>query len=249
MKYKGAASVRSGWPETLIIPYGIDALPTGTGPLPARPSPPYPCEVIDTGARKVLRLNNSRHVAAGASAPAGRGGEPFAAIKEQLIAWCGPWNGLCRRFLEHYFAAVEGAIETAREELSRRLAPFEGLFTYRDWRFSAPKPLPRALLPLPTHEGGSPGSADTHVRVEIAFWLGDRLIAVQSEPSPLTPRLAAEQKARLAAAGVACVGFSAADLAGDAALIERILGELWPAFWSGETLPAGPFRPEVPRPF
>ncbi|HXF52538.1 MAG TPA: hypothetical protein VNK52_00300 [Hyphomicrobiaceae bacterium] len=205
--------------------------------------------MIDTGTRNVLRLNNSRHVAGGGGAPASKGAEPFEAIKEQLIGWCGPWNGLSRRFLAHYFAAVEAAIETAREELSRRLVPFEGLFSYRDWRFSAPKPLPRAFLPVPIPEGASPGSADAHIRVEIAFWLGDRLVAVQSEPSPLTPRAAAEQKARLAGAGIACVGFSTADLDTDGALLERILGELWPAFWSGETLPAGPFRPEVPRPF
>jgi hypothetical protein len=210
---------------------------------------PFPCEVIDTRAGEVLRLNNSRYHFDAASSPAGPGIEPLEAIKQNLIGLCGPWGGLPQRFLAYYFGEVDSIVEEAREELSRRLMPYKGLFTYRDWRFSAPKPLPRAFLPLPDSEAPPSTTAGRFVRVDLAFWLGDRLAAVQSEPGPLTPRAAAEQRARLARAGIAVVIYSAADLApGRRDLIARILGEHGPAFWSGEVLPAGPFRPTVPMP-
>jgi hypothetical protein len=210
---------------------------------------PVPCEVIDTLAGEALRLNNSRYHFDAVGSPAGPGSEPFESIEQHLIGLCGPWGGLPQRFLAYYFGEVGALVEEAREDLSRRLIPYEGLFTYRDWRFSAPKPLPRAFLPLLDSEAPPSATAGTFVRVELAFWLGDRLAAVLSEPGPLTPRAAAEQRARLARAGIAVVTYVAADLApGKRDLIARIFGEPRPAFWSGEELPAGPFRPAVPMP-
>jgi hypothetical protein len=240
----------TAWPKRIVIPYGIELSPPGDmGDWEGSTSLAFPCEVIDTRAGVALRLNNSRYHFDAAGSRAGPGTEPFEAIRQHLIGLCGPWSGLPQRFLGYYFGEVESIIEEAREDLLRRLMPYEGLFTHRDWRFSAPKPLPRAFLPLPDSEASPPATAATFVRVELAFWLGDRLLVMQSEPSPLTPRAATEQAARLTRAGIAVVTYGAADLVpGNRALIARILGERRPAFWSGEVLPAGPFRPAVAMP-
>jgi hypothetical protein len=221
---------------TLVIPYGIAELPAGrTADWLAASPPPFPCEVIDVGTGRALKLNNSRY---GSDFAAGSA-DPFDAIRQHLSGLCGTWSRTPQRFLDYYFAEVEAVVEEARDELSRILSPYHGLFTYRDWRYSAPKPLPRAFLPL----------SDAFVQVEFAFWLGNRLLAVQSEPGALTPRAAAELTAHLARAGIECVSYGLGDLVpGNRALLTQMLGRQGLAFWSGETLPAGPFRPRVPVP-
>jgi hypothetical protein len=219
---------------TLLIPYGIAELPANWA---AASPPPFPCDLIDVAAGRALKLNNSHY---GGDFPAGSA-DPFDAVRQHLLGLCGTWSRTPQRFLDYYFGEVESIVEEMRDELSRILAPYRGLFTYRDWRYSAQKPLPRAFLPLPEPDG--------FVQVEFAFWLGDRLLAVQSESGALTPRAAAERTARLARAGIESVSYGAGDLApGDRALITRMLGRQGLAFWSGETLPTGPLRPEVPRP-
>jgi hypothetical protein len=204
---------------------------------------PFPCEVIDRSA-EALTLNNCRYHFDAASSPVGAGIEPFEAIKLNLLGLCGTWSRLPHDFLEYYFREVAAIIEEARDELERQLAPYDGLFSYKDWRYSAPKPLPRAFLHAPDLD-----ARQAFVQVEFAFWVGERLLAVQSQPEPLTPRAAAQRRERLANAGIEFIGYIASDiLPGKRQLIERILGDRCAAFWSGEILPTGPFRPEVPMP-
>ena len=233
MRNDAQPSTASG---TLVIPYGLAELPPGCPADWSTASPlPFPCELIDAGAGRPLKLNNGRY---GGDFPAGSA-DPFDAIRQHLSGLCGTWSRTPQRFLEHYFTEVEAVVEEARDELSLILSPYHGLFTYRDWRYSAPKPLPRAFLPL----------SDAFLQVEFAFWLGDRLLAVQSELGALTPRAAAERTARLARAGIESVSYGLADLVpGNRALLTQILGRQGLAFWSGEILPAGPLRPDVPRP-
>jgi hypothetical protein len=82
------------------------------------------------------------------------------------------------------------------------------------------------------------------VRVDFAFWLGDRLVAAQSAGSALTPKKARDQADRLRLAGIEVVAFAAADLTAGKArdLFARILGSAGLAFWEGDVVPAGPFR-------
>jgi len=148
--------------------------------------------------------------------------------------------------LDAYFRFLSDVIEEQRDDLAARLAPYAGLYDYRDWLFSAPKPLPRAHLHAPQDgaAAGAPFGAADFVRVDFAFWLGDRLVAVQSAGSALTPKKAREQTDRLRLAGVEVVPFSPGDLAGGKAreFFGRILGSLAQSFWNGDVLPAGPFR-------
>ena len=82
------------------------------------------------------------------------------------------------------------------------------------------------------------------MRVDFAFWLGDRLVAAQSAGSALTPKKAREQADRLRLAGIEVVPLEGRDLAGDKArdFFTRLLGPSGLAFWDGDVLPAGPFR-------
>jgi hypothetical protein len=172
-------------------------------------------------------------------------------LKDYLKGLCRAWDNLSAQFLDAYFQFLSDVVEAQRDVLAGALAPYAGLYDYKDWFFSAPKPLPRAHLHAPVEAGAArlagPGSgpaAADYARVDFAFWLGDRLVAAQSSASFLTPKKAREHEERLRLAGVEVVQFGAADLAGDKVreLFTRILGGSL-AFWEGEALPSGPFSP------
>jgi hypothetical protein len=232
----------------LLIPYGtaewsLDgvAIEGFTG-RSLRLRTAFPCAAVNRAAREPLRLNNSRYDRAFApTAQAGDAGEA-GIVLDYLKGLCRPWDNLAAGFLDAYFRFLSDVIDEQRDALAARLAPYAGLYDYRDWLFSAPKPLPRAHLHAP-RDAGTPGAPDDFVRVDFAFWLGDRLVAAQSAGSALTPKKAREQTERLRMAGVEVVSLSPPDLAGVKAreLFARILGPSG-TFWDGDVLPAGPFR-------
>lgn len=208
----------------------------------------FPCAAINRAARAPLRFNTSRYdfsfapdAQAGASDEAGL-------VKEYLKGLCRPWDNVATRFLDAYFDFLSDLLDEKREILEKKLAPYAGLYNYRDWLFSAPKPLPRAHLHAPQNLGvpDAPFQPDTFVRADFAFWLGDRLVAAQSAQSALTPKKAREQADRLRLAGIQLVTYGAADLAGGKAR-DLFTGVLGPSllFWEDQTLPAGPFRPSL----
>jgi hypothetical protein len=238
-------------PNVLLIPYGTaEWSPDGiavegftAGALRLRTA--FPCAAINRLAREPLRLNNSRYDRAFAPTVQAGGADEAGLVRDYLKGLCRPWDNLAAGFLDAYFRFLSDIVEEQRPVLTERLAPYAGLYDYRDWLFSAPKPLPRAHLHAPQDvvtPGAAPRAGD-FVRVDFVFWLGDRLVAAQSAGSALTPKKAREQADRLRVAGVEVVPFGAADLAGGKArdLFTRILGPCL-AFWEGDVLPAGPFR-------
>jgi hypothetical protein len=215
-----------------VIAYGLDALPTD-GDLTGLPS-------AEIGSAPVLRLNSDA-LAAGQRSSAGvPEGDLFQGLCEQLSERCPPWSAVPRRFIAWYFAAVDAIATAHRTELETRLGASSGLYTWQDWRYSAPKPLPRAHLP---------GPGDTVIRVEIAFWRDGQWLVLETWGGEATPKARRTKADALAAAGIEVVTYSAADLAasGDA-LLARVLGRSAPQFWSDEILPTGPFAPAVPQP-
>lgn len=219
-----------------LINYGIDRLTdAGTAAVSAMNAPGV---LVDAGATRTLRLNTvpwhrATHTQGGAMAD-----DPFDVLRRHLLDLCEPWAKLPRAFIERYFAAIAAHVEHHREELALLLAPFDGLYRIEDWRFAAPAPLPRALLP-------TPGEAEP-VQVDIAFLLAGQWRAVECGPVGLLPAQARRRARRLEDAGIMRVTITATDLQkGDGDLLERVLGADL-AFWRNELLPAGPFRPDVP---
>jgi hypothetical protein len=239
-------------PHVLLIPYGtaewsLDGIAVEgftSGALRLRTA--FPCVAINRLAREPLRLNNSRYDRAFVPTVQADASDEASIVRDYLKGLCRPWDNTATQFLDAYFGFLSDVIAEQRHVLAERLTPYEGLYDYRDWLFSAPKPLPRAHLHAlqdgGTH-GASPALAD-FVRVDFAFWLGDRLVAVQSAGSALTPKKAREQTDRLHMAGVEVVPFSPADLASGKAreFFGRLFGPSTLAFWEGDVLPAGPFR-------
>ena len=244
-------------PEVLLIPYGVaEWSPDGislegfsTRTLRLRTA--FPCAAINRAAREPLRFNNSRYdFGLAPNAQAGAADEA-SFIKDYLTSLCRPWDNLSTQFLDAYFRFVSDLVDEHRDALAARLELYAGLYDYRAWLFSAPKPLPRAHIHAPHDAGaaattGTSGTAGDFTRTDFAFWLGDRLVAAQSSQGFLTPKKAKEQTDRLRLAGVEVVMFGPADLADGKArdLFTSILGSSL-AFWGGEALPSGPFRPPL----
>ncbi|WP_125461836.1 MULTISPECIES: hypothetical protein [Rhodomicrobium] len=157
-------------------------------------------------------------------------------IAAHLKRLCGGWNVNAARFIDRYFAFLDHQIAHHRAELDARLKPFDGLFRAEDFIYSAPLPLPHALLAAPDF-----------VKADFAFWLGDRMVAVLLAPSPLTPIAARRRKERLTAAGIALTECTAADLNDpNFAWFAATLGPEASRFWQGEALPAAPSASPLP---
>jgi hypothetical protein len=235
--------------DTILVPYGVDTWPAdaidvrrsedGAVQLAA----PFPCAVIDKAAKRPLRLNSEAiNTAANFSAPPGA--TPLSLVKDRLKGLCRPWDRLSLQFLDLYFAHIVDMLRLHHDAVAMKLAPFVGLYRAEDWVFSAPKPLPRAHLHAPRDSKNVRYDADDFVQADFAFWLGDRMVAVLSQPGVLTPARAKERLARLEQAGAIIVHFNAENLARDpAALFDRIIGDFGALLESAGAVPSSPFRP------
>jgi hypothetical protein len=116
--------------------------------------------------------------------------------------------------------------------LEARAGDFHGLYSYRDWLFTALRPLPRAHLELPD------GSM---TRVDFAFWTGAALLAIDlagSETAGAAQRVRAD---RLRDAGVERIEIPNAALAAED--LARHLPPVLSRFWKHAPIPCGPFIP------
>jgi hypothetical protein len=212
----------------LIIPYG-----TGTAPGDAAGAPVV---TIEPQKRLPLRLNNAPYAFPEPPDPIrlARLEERLDFLHEHLTSFCGLWDRLPRLFLTLYFRAIATAIERNRKALLARAAAAGGLFDYRDWSFSALRPLPAAQLPLPGEAG--------FIRADIAFWTGTALLAVEILGSAGVGRARQAERAALRQGGVSVVELagSALQREGEAALAGALPAPFW-NFWESETLPSSPF--------
>jgi hypothetical protein len=238
--------------DVLLIPYGIaEWSPDGislegfSGRI-LRLSTAFPCAAVNRARGEPLRFNNSRYDLASAPNPEGASMDVRDVLKYHLKSLCRAWDNLSTRFLDGYFEFLTDTVEGHRDALVEQLAPYAGLYDYRDWFFSAPKPLPRAHLYAPAEGSTAQIATADFVPVDFAFWLGDRLVAAQSPQGSLTPKRGREQSDRLRLAGIDLFSFGLTDLTGQAArdFFMRVLGSSVP-FWEGEPLPSGPFRAPI----
>jgi len=213
----------------LVIPYGVPVLS-----FAALASENVPVVVIGRAQRMPLRLWHGPYPFAELPDLNRLKGtaERLGFIKEHLKALCGLWARPPLDFLEAYFRWIETALEAGRAELEALSARGGGLFQPRDWSFAAFRPLPLAHLPV---------AAERYVRVDFAFWTGDRLAAFElvGESTPRRQRIG--ELDALRQAGIEVVEIPAANLV--AGNLAAYLPESFKIFWQGVELPKSPFGP------
>jgi len=158
-------------------------------------------------------------------------------LHDHLHALCDLWQKAQHGFIDAYFGFIHAALEHDQNALTTELADYGGLYHYRDWAFSALRPLPRAQIP--TDDG-------TFIAMDFAFWTGSGLVAVDLTSVQTPTKSRRNQLATLAQNGVAIIDVESARLAdGGAAYLETLLPDPFHHFWQGEVLPQSPFKPNI----
>ena len=226
--------------ETLLIPYGVERwsadylAPGGAGGAPACLVPHV---IIDPARRAPLRLYDGPYDFIEAP-PLQDLADPAAQL-DYLRAYvdrhCGLWAKFQKLFIDRYFAFVSAEVEAGRRDLEGRAAAFGGLYNYRDWLFSALRPLPQAHLCLDV------GAGRPLVRVDFAFWTGAAVLAVDLVGTETAGPAQEARAARLKAAGITRVKLPQAAL--HAGTLADHLPPPLVRFWQDDPVPSGPFIP------
>jgi hypothetical protein len=153
---------------------------------------------------------------------------------DHLKQFCDLWAKPPKMFLDRYFEFVANCIDHHEGALAKRLAPFGNLYQASDWALSAPRPLPRALVPT------EPG---IFYAVDFAFWLGDRILAVLLVGSGTVTRKDEDRLLALRESGIETVELSPNALAVEGvAYLGDALPQEFQAFWEDEIMPSSPFK-------
>jgi len=223
----------------LLIPYGVErwsASYLGAAGQRGVPECRVPHVVIEPERRQPLRLYDGGYDFMEVP-PLQDLADPATQL-EYLEGYCDRhcslWGRAQKLFVERYFAFVSDEIERNRRALEDRAAEFDGLYAYRDWLFSALRPLPQAQLCI-SADGPPP------VRVDCAFWTGEALLAVDLMGSDTPGSAQRKRAARLVDVGVTHVELPHAVLRAG-----NLSDHLPPAllrFWESDRVPSGPFIP------
>ena len=232
--------------DAILVPYGVQNWPIArVAEIHAGRMAGLPLAIIRPGA--MLRINGGA-LDLPPPAPTEAEAPTAARVAAQLKQLCGGWNGAAGRFVDRYFTFLDRQIDRHRAELDERLAPFDGLFRVEDFIHSAPLPLPRAFLFAPVTPSSSENAEPADfMKVDFAWWLGDRMVAVLLAPSPLTPLTARRRDERLTTAGIGLAHCTTADLeAPELGWFDETLGPGGSRFWEGEPLPSAPHPSGLP---
>jgi hypothetical protein len=195
--------------------------------------------LIEPGRTPALRLNSDtgrRYPPERLTELAGADAK-LAALQEEAARGLDLFARHPRRFLALYFQFIGGRLEAERQALEERLAWSGGLFTHRDWAFSALRPLPRAALAE---------IADGRVRpvtsvADFAFWTGKEALLVTIGAAGSSQVAAADAPVSWP---VRRIALTPADLASPEDLFSRErFGGAFVTFWEGAGWLAGPYRP------
>ena len=198
------------------IPFGLDRLPRTL-----RLDDPRLPGVVVGGDR--LRLNTEPLPVEAMALAVGDHAARVVAMRQFLRGLCGDYATQRVRFVEHYLDCMAAHLAAHRDALARDLQRYDGLYAPEDWLWSALRPLPRAWLPT------GAGMA----LVDFAFWDGAQAIAIDVGGSQ---REAGMIVCRIAPDVLTC----------DPLALLKVLPDGFRCFWSGQTLPASPFRRPIP---
>lgn len=240
--------------QDLLIPYGtgrwsadnIAIVETGPGTSEVECRVPHVVIRRDRGLPLRLGDAEGEHRAGPARKDPFSSPDPLTHAFERLRVHCDLWRKHQGIFLDRYQAFIVAHLEAHRTELETGLARFGDLFGYKDWAFSALRPLPRAHLWAPAARGTPLYGPEGMVASDFAFWTGDRIVAVMLSGSSPSADTAAET--RLNETGIDVVRIPHAALAEPADQGPApLLPPAFHRFWEGEPLPTGPLKPEIPE--
>lgn len=199
------------------IPFGLDRLPRTLQP----DDPRLPGAVVGTDK---LRMNTEPLPAEAMESAADNHTARVSAMKQYLRGLCGNYAPRRLDFIECYIDCMAAYLDAHRDELTRDLQRYDGLYALEDWLWSALRPLPRAWLP-----------ADTSIAlVDFAFWDGTQAIAIDVSGT--------HEKA-----GIVMCRIAPDALAGDPCALLDMLPDGFRRFWRDQNLPVSPFRRAIPR--
>lgn len=211
----------------MLIPYGTAEW---------RPDSNAPKVEVDAAAQDPLRLNDGPYEFAELPAMAGSGtvAERLAILQGHIAGFCDPFAKRPRQFVALYFKFIDGVIAADRAEIENHLRRFGGLFGVEDYAFSALRPLPRAHVPA---------GDDRRIRVDFAFWTGERIVAVDITGDDARGAAWDARRQSVDAAGIQRIEISAAEVAkDDQSAVRRHLPPEFAAFWRSEKMPSSPFK-------
>jgi len=145
-----------------------------------------------------------------------------------------------RRLLDLYFDFIRSRLDAEKEFLTEALKPLGGIFHVDDWAFSALRPMPNAAI-----FDADAAAPDAIIFHDLAFWTGERLLAIRLEGGATPSRAETEACDRLRAMGVGIIPLPARDLAqGVAVFAAERFPSAFRCFWQGVRYPCSPFRPQ-----
>lgn len=234
----------------VIIPFGTDTVTSNQVTLTeTADGVQFACRlphvIIDPADRLPLRLN-SGGLEFGDPPPVSQMPEisdQLAYLLTHFQLYCTVWDKFPRAFLDRYFAFIHDQVTACREELEQSLSRFGDLYRFEEWAFSALRPLPRAHLWAPENSGIPDFDVAHLLRVDLAFWTGMNIIAIDIIGTETRGEKHAARKNRLTGNGVTLIEIPHDILAEDRK--RDFAAGLPPAFhrfWESEALPAGPFK-------
>ena len=224
--------------QPLIIPFGT-ADPVKAMEVAARDDRLGNIVTINTDAQEPLRLHHGPYDfrATPRLGTASDTETRLTLLHDHLHALCDLWQKAQHGFIDAYFGLINATLECEQTTLTAALANYGGLYHYRDWAFSALRPLPRAQIPL---ENGS------FVSMDFAFWTGSGLVAINLKGVQTLTKAVRNQLTTLKQNGIAIIDVESASLAnGGASYLETLLPAPFHHFWKGDVLPQSPFKPTI----
>lgn len=204
---------------------------------------PTPFVQINTARQASLRLNDPHYVFPEAPDLRAMTGAAVQLdfLRDHLNGYCDLWRKPQKLFLDNYFDFITARVNDAQTALAAALEKFGGLYDYRDWALSAPRPIPRALIRRPDGDG-------SFTPVDFAFWFNGRIVVILLAGTGTPTRADRNRRAALESAGVGGAKIEIVDISVQALQRDgaNYLNHALPAdfgrFWEGEAMPSSPFK-------
>ena len=173
----------------------------------------------------------------------------YSFIMEHMSIYCDIWDKFQQIFLSKYFKFICQHIENNKLNLKNKLMGMRSLYSYQDWLMSAYLPLPQSIIYLPDDPRDLSYSEADIVRVPLLFWTGHKAIVLffvgSDTPSPRLVNISA----KLREGGYTVFDIAQKELAVEnSAWLQEFFQTHFGNFWEDETLPSGPFKPEIADP-
>ena len=157
-------------------------------------------------------------------------------LRHHLQIYCDLWRKSQKIFLEKYFEFIMAQVEDSETTLTVKLKTFGGLYDYRDWALSAPRPLPRALIHTPEGPG-------TYTPVEFAFWVAGKITVVLLAGTGTPTQADTIRRTTLERRKVEIIDISVSALQKNGVrYLSHALPDDFTHFWEGEIMPSSPFK-------